>query len=48
VDTIVNVYRDGGSVHIDAEYIKPDARRALASDNPVVRPDGPPVTSDPL
>jgi len=48
VDTIVNVYRDGGSVHIDAEYIKPDARRALASDNPVVRPDGPPVTSGPL
>jgi uncharacterized protein YPO0396 len=40
VDTIVNVYRDGGSVHIDAEYIKPEARRALAVDNPVVRPDG--------
>ncbi len=40
VDTIVNVYRDGGSVHIDAEYIKPEARRALAGDNPVVRPDG--------
>jgi uncharacterized protein YPO0396 len=40
VDTIVNVYRDGGSVHIDAEYIKPEARRALAADNPVVRPNG--------
>jgi len=39
VDTIVNVYRDGGSVHIDAEYIKPEARRALAADNPVVRPE---------
>ncbi len=39
VDTIVNVYRDGGSVHIDAEYIKPEARRALAADNPTVRPD---------
>ena len=39
VDTIVNVYRDGGSVHIDAEYIKSEARRALAADNPVVRPE---------
>ena len=48
VDTIVNVYRDGGSVHIDAEYIKPEARRALAADNPVVRPDSPPLASDAL
>ncbi len=39
VDTIVNVYRDGGNVHIDAEYIKPAAKRILASDNPVLRPD---------
>ncbi len=39
VDTIVNVYRDGGSVHIDAEYIQPEARRALAADNPTLRPD---------
>jgi uncharacterized protein YPO0396 len=39
VDTIVNVYRDGGSVYIDAEYIKPHARRALAADNPATRPD---------
>lgn len=37
VDTIVNVYRDGGSVYIDTEYIKPEARRALAADNPVRR-----------
>lgn len=37
VDTIVNVYRDGANVHIDAEYIKPAARRILASDNPVSR-----------
>ena len=39
VDTIVNVYRDGGSVYIDTEYIKPVARRALAADNPVLRPE---------
>ncbi|MBK1717132.1 SbcC/MukB-like Walker B domain-containing protein [Thiocystis violacea] len=38
VDTIVNVYRDGGSVYIDTEYIKPEAQRALAADNPVLRP----------
>ena len=38
VDTIVNVYRDGGSVYIDTEYIKPEARRALRADNPVLRP----------
>ena len=44
MDTIVNVYRDGGGVHIDAEYIKPEARRALAADNPVIRPDGRPGT----
>lgn len=39
VDTIVNVYRDGGSVYIDTEYIEPGARRALAADNPVLRPE---------
>ena len=39
VDTIVNVYRDGGSVHIDTEQIKAAARQALAADNPVPRPD---------
>lgn len=39
VDTIVNVYRDGGSVHIDTEQIKAAARLALAADNPVPRPD---------
>ncbi|MFZ1537192.1 MAG: SbcC/MukB-like Walker B domain-containing protein, partial [Chromatiaceae bacterium] len=39
VDTIVNVYRDGGSVHIDTEYIQPAARRALGADNPTVRLD---------
>ncbi|WP_058555931.1 SbcC/MukB-like Walker B domain-containing protein [Thiohalocapsa sp. ML1] len=35
VDSIVNVYRDGGDVHIDTERIKPEARRALAADNPL-------------
>jgi len=39
VDTIVNVYRDGANVHIDAEYIKPATRKILASDNPVLRPE---------
>lgn len=39
VDTIINVYRDGGNVHIDAEYIKPQARRVLSADNPVLRPE---------
>jgi len=39
VDTIVNVYRDGANVHIDTEYIKPAAKRILASDNPVIQPD---------
>lgn len=39
VDTIVNVYRDGGSVHIDTEQIKAAASQALAADNPVPRPD---------
>lgn len=38
VDTIVNVYRDGPVVHIDAEYIKPETRKILAADNPVLRP----------
>jgi len=39
VDTIVNVYRDGAIVHIDAEYIKPTAKQILSSDNPVLRPE---------
>jgi uncharacterized protein YPO0396 len=43
VDTIVNVYRDGGSVYIDTEYIKPEARLALAADNPVLRVDPKPA-----
>ena len=54
VDTIINVYRDGGDVFIDAEYIKPAAQRALAADNPTQGPaqlsaqdsaDEPPPTS---
>ncbi len=39
VDTIVNVYRHGATVHIDTDYIKPAARALLAADNPVVPPD---------
>ncbi len=39
VDTIVNVYRDGANVHIDAEYITTSAKEFLASDNPVLRPE---------
>ncbi|MEW8488607.1 MAG: SbcC/MukB-like Walker B domain-containing protein [Candidatus Thiodiazotropha endolucinida] len=39
VDTIVNVYRDGATVHIDTEYIKPEAREKLSLDNPVLRPE---------
>lgn len=39
VDTIVNVYRDGANVHIDAEYIKPAAKQVLSADNPVLRPE---------
>lgn len=39
VDTIVNVYRGGGIVHIDADYLKPAARSLLANDNPLKRPD---------
>lgn len=42
VDSIINVYRDGGDVHIDTELIKPEARRALSADNParpVASPD---------
>lgn len=39
VDTIVNVYRDGAKVHIDAEYIKPAAKQILSADNPVLRPE---------
>lgn len=39
VDTIVNVYREGATVHIDTEYIKPAARGKLSLDNPVLRPE---------
>ncbi|MCK4818431.1 hypothetical protein KA005_21855, partial [bacterium] len=39
VDTIVNVYRDGAIVHIDTEYIKPETKKILSSDNPVLRPE---------
>lgn len=38
VDTIINVYRDGGEVYIDTDYIKPAARQALSADNPAHRP----------
>jgi uncharacterized protein YPO0396 len=37
MDTIVNVYRDGGNVHIDSDYLKPAARALLSADNPVQR-----------
>jgi len=39
VDTIVNVYRHGATVHIDTDYLKPAAHALLAADNPVKRPD---------
>jgi energy-coupling factor transporter ATP-binding protein EcfA2/predicted nucleic acid-binding Zn-ribbon protein len=41
VDTIVNVHRSGGAVHVDAEYLKPALRRMLSADNPVKRPPEP-------
>ena len=44
VDTIINVYRDGGDVFIDAEYIKPAAQQALAADNPTQTPDQSPAS----
>lgn len=34
-DTIVNVYRSGGVVYIDADYLKPAARSLLGNDNPL-------------
>ncbi|MBK1672153.1 hypothetical protein CKO35_02325 [Ectothiorhodospira shaposhnikovii] len=42
MDTIVNVYRSGGTVHIDADYLKPAARVLLSSDNPL-RPSAVPT-----
>lgn len=38
VDTIVNVYRSGGTVFVDADYLKPAARKLLARDNPIKQP----------
>ncbi|WNV03148.1 SbcC/MukB-like Walker B domain-containing protein [Candidatus Methylospira mobilis] len=38
VDTIVNVYRGGGAVYIDADYLKPEAKALLAGDNPLKSP----------
>jgi uncharacterized protein YPO0396 len=35
VDTIVNVYRDGATVHVDTDYPKLAARNLLAADNPL-------------
>lgn len=35
VDTIVNVYRSGGVVYVDADYLKPAARSLLSNDNPL-------------
>jgi uncharacterized protein YPO0396 len=40
VDTIVNVYRGGGAVYIDADYLKPAVRALLANDNPLKRVPG--------
>ncbi len=37
MDTIVSVYRDGGAVSVEPEYIKPAARELLARDNPFKR-----------
>lgn len=34
MDTIVSVYRDGGAVSVEPEYIRPAARQLLARDNP--------------
>ena len=38
VDTIVSVYRDGGAVSVEPEYLKPAARELLARDNPFKHP----------
>jgi uncharacterized protein YPO0396 len=38
VDTIVNVHRSGGAVHIDADFPKPALRQLLSADNPVKQP----------
>ena len=35
METIVNVYRDGATVHIDTDYLKSEARVLLTADNPV-------------
>jgi uncharacterized protein YPO0396 len=34
MDTIVNVYRDGGAVSIEPQYFKPALHALLAADNP--------------
>lgn len=38
MDTIINVYRDGATVYVDAEYLKHAAHELLAADNPVKNP----------
>jgi uncharacterized protein YPO0396 len=38
VDTIVNVHRSGGAVHLDTEYLKPALHALLSADNPVKHP----------
>jgi uncharacterized protein YPO0396 len=35
MDTMVNVYRTGGAVDIDPQYLTPEARALLAKDNPL-------------
>ena len=35
MDTVVNVYRSGGAIHIDCEHIKPAAHQLLGADNPL-------------
>ncbi len=38
VDTIINVYREGGNVYVDTDHITAQARQALAADNPISQP----------
>jgi uncharacterized protein YPO0396 len=38
MDTIVQVYRDGGYVSVDPEYLKPEVRELLSRDNPYKQP----------
>jgi|GEM_PF-499666 len=38
MDTIVHVYRDGGYVSVEPEYLKPALRELLSSDNPYKQP----------